>query len=90
MTPPRVSVAMIVKFILICFAVGWVLTYLAIRPMEVWHWLVRTARQLGSLLFDIGEWALPYILVGAGVVVPALLIRALYRYMRGRSSSKAR
>lgn len=88
MTPPRITVARIVKFVLICFAVGWVLTFLAVRPEEIWHWTVRTARQLWTLLVDIGEWALPYIIVGAGVVVPVLVIRALYRYMKGRSSSK--
>ena len=88
MTPPRITIARVVKFVLICFAVGWVLTFLAVRPIEVWHWIVRTARQLGNVVVDIGDWALPYIIVGAGVVVPLLLIRALYRYMRGRSSPK--
>jgi hypothetical protein len=89
-TPPRIRIVTVVKFVLICFAVGWVLTYFAVRPIEIWHWAVRNAHQLGTLAVDIGEWALPYIIVGAGVVVPALLIRALYRYMRGRSSPRTR
>ena len=84
MTPPRIQIATIVKFLLICFAVGWVLTFFAVRPKEVWHWLVETAERLGHLVVDIGEWALPYILVGAGVVVPVIAIRWLYRHFKGR------
>lgn len=85
MTPPRIQVATIVKFLLVCFAVGWVLHFVAVRPIEIWHWVVRTAGQVGELFLHIGQWALPYIVVGAGVVVPVIVIRALYRYLRRRS-----
>jgi len=83
-TPPRIRIASIIKFVLICFAVGWVLTFFALRPKEIWDWLVETAQRFGHLLLDIGNWALPYILVGAGVVVPIIVIRWLYHYFKGR------
>jgi len=83
-TPPRIGIATVVKFVLVCFAVGWVLTFLAIRPKEIWHWLVETVQRFGHIIVDIGSWALPYILVGAGVVVPIIAIRWIYRNMKGR------
>jgi len=85
-TAPRIRIATVVKFILVCFVVGWVLKFVAIRPIEIWHWVQRTAQHFGQLALDIGQWALPYIIVGAGVVVPVLLIRAVYRYLKGRPS----
>ena len=84
MTPPRIQIASIVKFLLVCFAVGWVLTFFAVRPKEVWHWMVETVQRLGHIVVDVGQWAMPYILVGAGVVVPVIVIRWLYRNFRGR------
>jgi hypothetical protein len=84
-TPPRIRITTIVKFLLVCFAVGWVLTFLAVRPIEMWHWAVRTVRHMGQLAVDIGEWAVPYVIVGAGVVVPIIVIRAVYRYLRRRA-----
>jgi hypothetical protein len=85
-TAPRVSIANVVKFLLVCFAVGWVLKFVAVRPIEMWHWVERTARHFGQFVMDIGQWALPYIIVGAGVVVPVIVIRAVYRYMRNRAN----
>ena len=60
--------------IVLCLLVGLLLTHLGIAARgiltDTWH----TIRSVGRLVGGLVEWALPYTLLGAVVVVPLLLI----------------
>ena len=60
--------------LVLCLLVGLLLTHLGIAARgiltDTWHTILSVYRLVGDLL----EWALPYTLLGAVVVVPLLLI----------------
>jgi hypothetical protein len=60
--------------VVLCLLVGLLLTHLGIAARgiltDTWH----TIRSIGRLVADLAEWALPYTLLGAVVVVPLLVI----------------
>jgi hypothetical protein len=60
--------------LVLCLLVGLLLTQLGIAARgiltDTWH----TILSVGRLLRDFLEWALPYTLLGAVVVVPLLVI----------------
>jgi hypothetical protein len=60
--------------LVLCLLVGLLLTHLGIAARgiltDTWHTIVSGGRLVGGLV----EWALPYTLLGAVVVVPLLLI----------------
>jgi hypothetical protein len=60
--------------IVLCLLVGLLLTHLGIAARgiltDTWH----TILSVGRLMGDLVEWAVPYTLLGAVVVVPLLLI----------------
>lgn len=75
---------MIVKIVLLCFVVGYAISVFDIDPARIltdtWNTVVEVTRLAGGVL----EWALPYILVGAVVVLPIAAVAALLRWTRGR------
>jgi succinate dehydrogenase hydrophobic anchor subunit len=60
--------------IVLCLLVGLLLTHLGIAARgiltDTWH----TILSVGRLVGDLVEWAVPYTLLGAVVVVPLALI----------------
>jgi hypothetical protein len=60
--------------IVLCLLVGLLLTHLGIAARgiltDTWHTILSVDRLVGYLV----EWAVPYILLGAVVVVPLVLI----------------
>jgi hypothetical protein len=60
--------------VVLCLLVGLLLTHLGIAARgiltDTWH----TILSVGRLMGDLVEWAVPYTLLGAVVVVPLLLI----------------
>ena len=60
--------------LVLCLLVGLLLTHLGIAARgiltDTWH----TIRSVGRLVADLTEWALPYTLLGAVVVIPLLVI----------------
>lgn len=75
---------MIVKIVLACFVVGYAITVFDIDPARIltdtWQTVVEIAQLGGGVI----EWALPYILIGAVVVLPIAAVAALLRWTRGR------
>ncbi len=74
----------IVKTLVLCFVVGFVLSVLQIDPAGILTDSWETVRRIVQLLVDAGRWALPYILIGAVVVVPLSIAAALLRWSRSR------
>jgi hypothetical protein len=63
-----------IGILVLCLLVGLLLTHLGIAARgiltDTWHTILSVGRLIGTLL----EWALPYTLLGAVVVVPLLLV----------------
>ncbi|CAO3418814.1 DUF6460 domain-containing protein [Azospirillum doebereinerae] len=77
----------IVKTLVLCFVVGVILSVLRIDPTNILTNSWETIKDIANLAFDAGHWALPYILVGAVIVVPLSVIGALLRWSRSRPRS---
>ena len=60
--------------IVLCLLVGLLLTHLGIAARGILTDTWQTIRSVGPLVGDLVEWALPYTLLGAVVVVPLLLV----------------
>lgn len=81
---PKITVSTIVKLVIACLLVGWVLSTLDIDPRNILNsgqaaieWLI----ELGGEFFG---WAVTYILIGAVVVIPIWAILYLLRAARSK------
>lgn len=74
----------IVKVIVLCFVVGFALSVFDIDPAAIVTNTWATVRDVGELVAGVVRWALPYILVGAVVVVPIAAVSLLLRWRRTR------
>ena len=68
-----------IGILVLCLLVGLLLTHLGIAARgiltDTWH----TILAVGRLVRDLIEWAVPYTLLGAVVVVPLLLLGFVFR-----------
>jgi hypothetical protein len=71
-------------FLLLCFVVGVVLATFGIHPRTIltdtWH----TIGRVFDLFLGIATWAMPYILLGASIVVPIAVVSFVVRFVRSR------
>ncbi|SMH59500.1 hypothetical protein [Azospirillum agricola] len=74
----------IVRTLVLCFIVGFILSVLRIDPASILTDSWETVRDIAELALDAGRWALPYILIGAVIVVPLSVLGALLRWSRSR------
>jgi hypothetical protein len=72
----------IIRILLLSLIVGLVISFFNINPMGILNDTWDTILAVGGLFKGVLDWALPYILVGAVVVVPIALIAALLRFLR--------
>lgn len=77
----------IIRTLVLCFIVGFVLSFLRIDPASILTNSWQTVQDIAALVIDAGSWALPYILIGAVVVVPLSLIGLVMRWNRSRPPS---
>jgi Family of unknown function (DUF6460) len=69
-------------FLLLCLVVGLLLTWLHITPQGLFTDAFATATHIVHLVIEVARWAMPYILLGAVVVVPIALLGFLLRARR--------
>ncbi|WP_286192029.1 DUF6460 domain-containing protein [Roseomonas genomospecies 6] len=74
----------VVKTLLLCFVVGLVLSFLDIDPANILTNSWSTIQEIARLAADLFHWALPYILIGAVIVVPLSILAAVMRWTRTR------
>ena len=74
---PRI-LGTIVKLLVACLIVGAFLSWLDFTPQELLHAFPETVAAIWGWVFDVGQEAGPYILLGAVVVIPIWLIRVLF------------
>ncbi|GEO36732.1 hypothetical protein SAE02_08800 [Skermanella aerolata] len=72
----------IIRILVLSLIVGLAISFFDINPMGILNDTWDTVLAVGGLFKGVADWALPYILVGAVVVVPIALISALLRYLR--------
>jgi hypothetical protein len=72
----------VINILVLSLIVGLVISFFNINPMGILNDTWDTILAVGGLFKGVLDWALPYILVGAVVVVPIALIGALLRFLR--------
>jgi hypothetical protein len=82
---PRVPLSRIVGLVLLCLVVGLILSTLHITPRSLFLDTWATNRHVADLFLGTASWAIPYILLGAVVVVPIILLSWLLKSSRRRS-----
>lgn len=80
-------VGWIIRTLVLCFVVGFVLSFLNINPANILTNSWQTVQDIAALLVGAGSWALPYILIGAVVVVPLSVLGLILRWNRSRPPS---
>ena len=82
--PVMTMVGRAIGLIVLCFLVGLLLSRLGITARGILTDTWVTILSVFVLLADWMQWALPYILLGAVVVVPLFLLSTLQRFARKR------
>ena len=77
-------VGKVVKFLIVCLAVGFVLVALDLDPQSLLAKVGGVVEGIATIVISFFDWALKYILAGAVLVVPIYLLVLLYRYLRQR------
>ena len=80
----RSITSVVVRLFLLSLLVGILLSVFDIRPEELLADFSDTAVRIFRLLVSAIEWAVPYVLVGAVVVLPVALVIGLLRLARNR------
>ena len=74
----------LLRLALACLLVGLVLNVLGVSPQELLGRLGGTVFGIFETVVRLITWTVPYILIGAVVVVPIWLILLVWRKVRGR------
>jgi len=80
----------LVKVVLLCLVVGLFLSFFEIDPAAILTNTWATVLSVGDLVVGVVRWAVPYILVGAVVVVPLALLGVVLRWSRSRRGPERR
>jgi hypothetical protein len=82
--PAMTLVGRVIGLIVLCFLAGLLLSRLGITARGILTDTWATSLSVFVLLADWMHWALPYILLGAVIVVPLYLLNSLQRFTRKR------
>lgn len=74
----------IIRVLLLCLVVGLVLSVTGLSPESLLSGLGSTVERIFKLLVDMFRWAVPYILIGAVLVIPIWLVLVIWRVARRR------
>jgi len=77
-------VGRIIGVIVLCFLAGLFLSRLGITARGIITDTWVTILSVFTLLGDLVSWAVPYVLLGAVIVVPLAVLSLLHRYTRRR------
>jgi hypothetical protein len=76
-------VGRLIGVLVLCFLAGLFLSRLGITARGILTDTWATILSVFALLGDLVGWAIPYVLLGAVVVVPLVVLSLLHRYTRG-------
>jgi hypothetical protein len=77
-------VGRVIGIIVLCFLAGLFLNRLGITARGILTDTWATILSVFTLIGDLFNWAIPYVLLGAVVVVPLVVLSLLHRYTRRR------
>jgi hypothetical protein len=77
-------VSTVIKLALICLGVGLVLSFFDIDPVGLLRNFPQAIRSVFDVVVNMIRWAVPYVLLGAVVVVPVWLVLFLLRMARDK------
>ena len=75
----------ILKLALWSLIIGLVLSVMKVSPASLLSFLGQTAQDIFAWVVGIIEWAVPYLVLGAAVVIPIWLFMVAWRFLRGKS-----
>ena len=75
----------VLKIVLWSLVVGLALSMLKVSPASILSFLGETAQGIFAWVVGVVEWAVPYLVLGAAVVVPIWLVIAGWRFLRSKS-----
>ncbi|WP_207478606.1 hypothetical protein [Arenibaculum pallidiluteum] len=76
--------AALLRILFLCLVVGFLLSWFAIDPRSLLTGSLDAVRDVARLALSLGSWAIPYILLGATVVVPIAVIGAVLKLLDRR------
>jgi len=71
-----------IRIIVICLLVGLFLSWLDIQTLTTLKALSEFFHRIVDLVVKAVDWGLPYVLMGAIIVVPVVLIRFALRFLK--------
>ena len=77
-------VSTVIKLALICLGVGLILSFFDIDPVSLMRNFPQAIQSIFEVVADMIRWAVPYVLLGAVVVVPIWLIFFFLRLARNK------
>ncbi len=86
MASRRSIASTVIRIFLASLAVGLVLSVLDITPQRLLQSIGGTAEDIFEIGVSAIDWAVPFVLLGAVVVIPLWLLRLLWRTARNRKA----
>lgn len=81
---PRNLASTLLRLFVLSLVVGLLLSAFDVRPESLLGAIGGTAESIFDSVADLVAWAVPYVLIGAVVVVPVWLVIAVLRHARRR------
>ena len=78
------TVSTIVKLVILCFVVGFVLVFFDIQPERIFENFGDTVANIWRGVIETAEWAAPYVVTGAVIVLPIWAVVALLDFLKRR------
>ena len=75
----------IVRILLLCLVLGLIISFFNISPEGVLGLLGSTVQRIFAIVAGAVQWAVPYMLIGAVVVIPIWVVVYVYRVARKRA-----
>jgi len=75
---PRKVISVVVKLFLVSLAVGYAMAYFDLTPQSILEFLGAEAQDVAEVGSDLVVWSWPYVLLGAGVVLPLWGLKFLW------------
>ncbi|MDH5489522.1 MAG: DUF6460 domain-containing protein [Rhodospirillaceae bacterium] len=78
----------VVKLLVVSLLVGMMLAFFDMKPEELLASLGDTVKSIFQVLVNLVEWMVPYVLLGAVVVIPIWVIMLVWRYFKSKSENQ--
>ncbi|WP_225889928.1 DUF6460 domain-containing protein [Indioceanicola profundi] len=78
------GVRFVIQVLIACLLVGLFLSWFSIDPRTILQDSWKAIKDVAGLAVDFVDWAIPYILTGAVVVVPVVAVTAGLKLLRDR------